>query len=90
MRKDYYSDSDPVRKWERLSLLRAQVRYMEQALPESKGKEKKDQDLFDFLPNGEAAAEMSWMHTGIIWQEASELNREITRRQGLDAYRDAY
>ena len=79
MGKDYYSDRDPVRKWERLSLLRAQLRYMEQT-----------KDTPDVTLQGERAAGMSWTHTGIPWQEASELNREITRRQGLDAYRDAY
>ncbi|BAU27924.1 hypothetical protein DFP93_12555 [Aneurinibacillus soli] len=89
MRKDYYSDNDLVRKWERLSLLRAQVRYMEQSVPHAHFTAEHGQKASDMLMQDETAS-TSWMHTGIPWQEASELNREIARRQGLDAYRGTY
>ncbi|WCN39323.1 hypothetical protein [Aneurinibacillus uraniidurans] len=89
MRKDYYSNNDPVRKWERLSLLRAQVRYMEQSVPYTHFSAEDEQKALDLFRQDEAAG-TNWMHTGVLWQGASELNREITKRQGLDTYRGLY
>lgn len=84
----YYDEKSQIKKWERLSLLRAQVRYMENSITEPQELEECP-TVLEEMRNGEMI-DIHALHTGVSWQQAHEVNREITRRMGMDAYRDAY
>jgi hypothetical protein len=83
----YYDEKAHLKKWERLFLLRAQVRYMEEK--EQKPKAAETSGVLEEMRSG-ATVDINAIHTGISWQQANEVNREIAKFAGLDAYRDGY
>ncbi|ERI09358.1 hypothetical protein [Aneurinibacillus aneurinilyticus] len=84
----YYDDKSQVKKWERLSLLRAKVRYMENQWPETDIQEERP-TVLEEMRNGETV-NINAIHIGVSWQQTHDVNREIFRRIGMDAYRDTY
>jgi hypothetical protein len=84
----YYDDKSQMKKWERLSLLRAQAQYMENEWAEESVQEEKPTVLDEILNGG--TVDINAIHIGVSRQQTYELNREIYRRMGMDAYREAY
>lgn len=82
----YYDEKSQMKKWERLSNLRMQMRSIENTWTEP---EEEESTVLDDMRNGETI-NINAIHTGVSWQQAHEVNRSISRLMGMDAYRGTF